>query len=264
MSAEVENQKADVGDRKPEGRNREDERAEERRLVLKASAELAKKAMTETVALAGKIGAGAKLLWSKIHVDRSPEAMLASLHGSLDENAARRAKAAGEMEALHGQIAGKKKAYEGASPVRQRMLKTELQTLMTHYKSLEREFMLLAENEQNILTVKGRFMELIAHGLRGKLNEDMIDRLADDIEDKTEDAESVQDAMGDLDKAGRRKDRDGGDFDAELAGFGEAAEEAVSGQPSAVGDSEAEAGEREPQVARHESKPAAERITEAE
>ena len=224
MSAEVENQKADVGDRKPEGRNREDERAEERRLVLKASAELAKKAMTETVALAGKIGAGAKLLWSKIHVDRSPEAMLASLHGSLDENAARRAKAAGEMEALHGQIAGKKKAYEGASPVRQRMLKTELQTLMTHYKSLEREFMLLAENEQNILTVKGRFMELIAHGLRGKLNEDMIDRLADDIEDKTEDAESVQDAMGDLDKAGRRKDRDGGDFDAELAGFGEAAE----------------------------------------
>jgi len=213
--------------------------------------------------LAGKIGAGAKLLWAKIHVDRSPEAMLATLHGSLDENAARRGKVSEEMEALHTQIAAKKKAYESASPVRQRMLKTELQTLMTHYKSLEREFMLLAENEQNILTVKGRFMELIAHGLRGKLNEDMIDRLAGDIEDKTDDAESIQDAVGDLDKAGRRKDRDTGDFDAELAGFGEP-ESAVGSGQSAVGGSEPESGDRSPEVGGRESKPLVERVGEAE
>jgi hypothetical protein len=196
-------------------------REEEQRLVRNATKELAKKAMAETVALAGKVGTGLKGLWAKMHVDRSPEAMLGSLNSGLDENRARREKTSAEMEALHGAIAAKKKAYESASPVRQRMLKTELQTLMTQYKSLEREFMLLSENEQTILTVKGRFMELIAHGLRGKVDEDLIDRLADDIEDKTGDAESVQDAVGDLDRAGRRRDRDTGDFDAELAGFGE-------------------------------------------
>lgn len=235
-----------------EGAGSEGRRAEERRLALKASADLAKKAMTETVALAGKVGTGARWLWTKIHVDRSPEAMLASLHGSLDENAARREKVAAELEALHIRIAAKKKAYESVPPVRQRMLKTELQTLMANYKSLEREFNLLAENEQTILTVKGRFMELIAHGLRGRMDEGMIDRLADSIEEKSEDAESLQDAMADLEKAGRRRERDGGDFDAELAGFGEA-EEAVGSRQPAVGGSEAEDEGRESQVAGRES-----------
>jgi hypothetical protein len=156
------------------------------------------------------------------------------------------------LEGLHTQISAKKRAYESATPVRQRMLKTELQTLMAHYKSLEREFNLLAENEQTILTVKGRFMELIAHGLRGRMDERMIDRLADSIEEKSEDAESVQDAMADLEKAGRRRERDDGDFDAELAGFGEA-EEAVGSRQPAVGGSEAEDGGRESQVAGRES-----------
>lgn len=198
-----------------------EERAEELRLVRKATADLAKKAMAGTLFLAQKIGAGAKLLWQKLHVDRSPEAMLGSLNSSLDENTARREVLTAEMEKLHTQIAAKKKLYEAAPAVRQRMLKTELQTLMAHYKSLEREFMLLSENEQTILTIKGRFMELIAHGLRGKVDEDLIDRLAGEIEDKTDDAESIQDAMGDLEKAGRRKDREGGDFESELAGFGD-------------------------------------------
>ena len=256
MSTEVGGRTSERGDRKADQAR---ERAEERRLVLKASAELAKKAMAETVVLAGKIGAGAKLLWSKIHVDRSPEAMLATLHGSLDENAARRGKVSEEMEALHTQIAAKKKAYASASPVRQRMLKTDLQTLMTHYKSLEREFMLLAENEQNILTVKGRFMELIAHGLRGKLNEDTIDRLAGDIEDTTDDAESIQDAVGDLDKAGRRKDRDAGDFDSELAGFGEPETEGGN-QQSEIGSPESPVAGRESGVGSREP----ERIKESE
>ncbi|MEI7899127.1 MAG: hypothetical protein WCK89_02665 [bacterium] len=219
MGTEVRSQKTE--DRSQKDETGAENREEEQRLVRSATKELAKKAMAETVVLAGKIGAGVKGLWAKIHVDRSPEAMLGSLNSGLDENRARREKASAEMEVLHGVIASKKKAYEGASPVRQRMLKTELQTLMTQYKSLEREFMLLSENEQTILTVKGRFMELIAHGLRGKVDENLIDRLADDIEDKTGDAESVQDAVGDLDRAGRRRDRDTGDFAAELAGFGE-------------------------------------------
>ena len=219
-----------------------DERAAEQQLVRSATKELAKKAMVETVALAGKIGAGVKGLWAKIHVDRSPEAMLGSLNSGLDENRVRIEKVSAEMEAVHAQIAAKKKAYESASPVRQRMLKTELQTLMAHYKSLEREFMLLSENEQTILTVKGRFMELIAHGLRGKVDENLIDRLTDDIEDKTGEAESVQDAMGDLDRAGRRRDRNAGDFDSELAAFGEEpqGESGVGSEEPGVGEEESE------------------------
>ena len=245
MSAETGSQRSEVRGQRSEVGSRESERAEERRLVVKATAELARKAMTETVALAGKIGAGVKGLWAKIHVDRSPEAMLGSLNAGLDENRVRREKTASEMEALHTQIASKKKAYESASPVRQRMLKTELQTLMTQYKSLEREFMLLSENEQTILTVKGRFMELIAHGLRGKVDEDLIDRLADDIEDKTGDAESVQDAVGDLDRAGRRRDRDTGDFVAELAGFGEDSSQETEDRSQNEGETEDRSQESE-------------------
>ena len=248
MSADAGNRKSDVG-----RQDRAAERAEELRLVRQATADLAKKAMAGTLFLAQKIGAGAKTIWAKLHVDRSPEAMLGSLNGSLDENTVRREKAATEMEALHVQIAAKKKIYQSAAPVRQRMLKTELQTLMTHYKSLEREFMLLSENEQTILTIKGRFMELIAHGLRGKVDEDLIDRLASDVEDKTDDAESIQDAMGDLEKAGRRKDREGGDFESELAGFGDlelpaSAEETQEGAASepALSNTSRAAGKEEP------------------
>ena len=230
------NPQSEAASASPESRERE------RRLVGAATKDLAKQAMAETVALAGKIGAGLKGLWAKIHVDRSPEAMLASLNGSLDENRARRGVVSDEMEALHGRIAAKKKAYETASPVRQRMLKTELQTLMAQYKSLEREFELVSENERNIMTVKGRFMEMIAHGMRGRLDEDLIDRLADGIEDKTEEAESVEDAMGDLEKAGRRRDRETGDFDAELAAFGEP-EDAAAESPGTIEDAEPAAHE---------------------
>lgn len=241
----------DMGSRKSEMKSQE--RAAELRLVRQATADLAKKAMAGTLFLAQKIGAGAKTIWAKLHVDRSPEAMLGSLHGSLDENTVRREKAATEMEAIHVQIAAKKKLYQAAAPVRQRMLKTELQTLMAHYKSLEREFMLLSENEQTILTIKGRFMELIAHGLRGKVDEDLIDRLASDVEDKTDDAEAIQDAMGDLEKAGRRKDREGGDFDSELAGFGdierpastEATQEGAASEPP-QSDTSRTTGKEEP------------------
>lgn len=222
-------------DAKPAPESRE----QETRLARRATGEMARKAMAETVALAGRIGAGVKGLWSKIHVDRSPEAMLASLNGSLDDNRARREKVGAEMEALHNRIAAKKSGYETAPPARQRMLKTELQTLMAQYKSLEREFELNAENERNIMTVKGRFMELLAHGMRGKLDENLIDRLAGDIEDKTDEAESVADALGDLEKAGRRRDRESDDFETELAAFGEAP---VAVEPEAV---EQEAPERE-------------------
>jgi hypothetical protein len=55
--------------------------------------------------------------------------------------------------------------------------------------------------------------------MRGKLNTGLVDRLADNVDNKAEDAEDVQDALGDLERAGRRRDRDIDNFDAELAQF---------------------------------------------
>ena len=193
--------------------------AKEQEIVKKATGELAKKAWAECSSLAGKLGGGVKMLWSKIHPDRSPEAMLSALNDNLAGNKQRLSALKPELDGVYREIVAKKKDYIKAPPARQRILKIELQTLMAKYKSLEREFSILSENERSIEAVKGRFLEVLAYGLRGKLNADMVDGLADQIDDKADEAEDIQDSLADLERAGRRKDRDAGDFDAELGQF---------------------------------------------
>lgn len=193
--------------------------AQEQEIAEKASGERAKSAWRECASLAGKLGGGIKALWAKIHPDRSPTAMLATLNESQAGNRARLDKLKPELDRTYGDIVAKKKEYQSSAPVRQRLLKVELQTLLARYKSLEREFAILCENERSIEAVKGRFLEVLAYGLRGKLDVDMVERLTDDIEDKADEAEDVQDALGDLARAGRRTDRTSDSFDAELAGF---------------------------------------------
>ena len=196
-----------------------DASAKEREIARSASGDRVKRAWTECAALAGKLGGGVKSLWSKIHPDRSPEAMLATLNESMEGNRTRLSELKPELDGIYREIVAKKRDYQSAPPVRQRLLKIELQTLMARYKGLEREFAILCENERSIETVKGRFLEVLAYGLRGRLDVDMVDRLADSVDDKSEEAEGVQDAIGDLERAGRRTDRASDDFDAELAGF---------------------------------------------
>jgi hypothetical protein len=191
----------------------------EREIVKNASGELVKKAWSECSSLVGKLGGGIKILWSKINPDRSPEAMLDALNGDLAANHTRLNEMKPQLDQVYREIVVKKKEYQSAAPIRQRLLKIELQTLMARYKGLEREFTILSENECSIETVKSRFLEVLAYGKRGKLDVSMIDRLTDDIEDKVDDAEDVQDALGDLERAGKRKDRNESDFDSELAGF---------------------------------------------
>jgi len=193
--------------------------AKEQEIVKSASGELAKKAWSECSALAGKLGGGVKTLWSKIHPDRSPEAMLSVLNENLAGNKSRLSEMKPELDGVYREIVAKKKDYQSAPPARQRILKIELQTLMARYKSLEREFSILSENERSIEQVKGRFLEVLAYGKRGKLDEAMVDRLTDDIDDKADEAEDIQDALGDLERAGKRKDRTSDNFDDELAGF---------------------------------------------
>jgi len=193
--------------------------AQEEEIAKAASGDRVKKAWSECSALAGRLGGGIKTLWAKIHPDRSPSAMLATLNESLAGNQKRLGELKPELDRVYREIVAKKREYQSAAPVRQRLMRVELQTLMSRYKGLEREFSILCENERSIETVKGRFLEVLAYGLRGKLDTDMVDRLSDTIDDKATDAEDVQDALGDLERAGKRTDRLSDDFDAELAGF---------------------------------------------
>lgn len=196
-----------------------DSSAREREIARSASGERVNKAWSECSSLAAKLGGGVKALWAKIHPDRSPEAMLTTLNADLAENHRRLGEMKPALDQAYREIVSRKREYQTAAPVRQRLLRIELQTLMTRYKGLEREFTILCENERSIEAVKSRFLEVLAYGLRGKLDVAMVDRLSDDIDDKADEAEDVQDALGDLERAGRRTDRSADDFDSELAGF---------------------------------------------
>ena len=230
------NGKSDVKGEKMDETKRAATSAQEEEIAKTASGDRVKKAWSECASLAGKLGGGIKSLWAKIHPDRSPTAMLATLNESLGGNRARLGEMKPELDRIYREIVEKKKVYQTAAPVRQRLLKVELQTLMARYKGLEREFAILCENERSIETVKGRFLEVLAYGLRGKLDADMVERLTDNIEDKVDDAEDVQDALGDLERAGKRTDRTAGDFDAELAGFDD--ELGISDTADGIGEGE--------------------------
>ena len=230
------NGKSDVKGEKMDETKRAATSAQEEEIAKAASGDRVKKAWSECASLAGKLGGGIKSLWAKIHPDRSPTAMLATLNESLEGNRARLGEMKPELDRIYREIVEKKKVYQTAAPVRQRLLKVELQTLMARYRGLEREFAILCENERSIETVKGRFLEVLAYGLRGKLDVDMVERLTDNIDDKVDDAEDVQDALGDLERAGKRTDRTTGDFDAELAGFD--GELGISDTAEGVGEDE--------------------------
>lgn len=191
----------------------------EEEIVRTATDERVKKAWSECASLASRLGGGIKTLWGKIHPDRSPEAMLKALNADLSGNGERLAAVKPELDRLYREIVAKKREYQNSSPIRQRLLKVELQTLMARYKGFEREFTILSENARSIETVKSRFLEILAYDLRGKLNARVVDRLVDDIESEADEAEDVQDALSDLERAGARKERSNDDFEDELAGF---------------------------------------------
>lgn len=211
----------EMSDRKASGTEStgEGREARERAIAEGATPERAKKAWAECAALAAKLGGGIKAIWAKLHPDRSPEATLAALEGDLQANRGRLAALKPALDAAYREIVAKKKEYAGAAAARQRLLKTELQTLLARYKGLEREFGILSENERSIEAVKGRFLEVLAYGKRGRVDEGMVDRLADDVEEAAEGAEGLQDALGELERSGKRKERGGEDFEAALAEF---------------------------------------------
>lgn len=220
-------------------------------LLERAKTELTPQARTSILKrvaeMAAKVGRGAGALVERVKKARSPEAAVEALDAQLEENRARREPLSKRYEELYAAIAAKKKQYMAAPGARKKLLELELKGMLAEYKALERQLTVLLENERVAATVRGRTMELIAMGLR-KVSEGQIDRLTDHIEEATGEADDVDGALRDLEKAGARRDReeDADAFEAELAGFDEelpAGVEAMeAGETAGSADREADRG----------------------
>jgi hypothetical protein len=167
----------------------------------------AKAVMKSTLDLVGKLGAGAGSLLRRLKKDKSPEGMLNTLEERLAVITPRREAASARLETLYKEIVVKKKACAKATPARRRILEVELKSKLAEYKAVEREVKVLLENEKNINMVKARVNETLAYGMAG-IDEDLIDSVAMDVDDAADDAEARADAVRDLERAGRRRERD--------------------------------------------------------
>ena len=199
-------------------------------LVKDAKAKLPASRMRGILASVGEFAAKAGRLAGdlvrRIRNEKDPEEMLRSIDASLAANKEKRQPIFDRNAALAAEIGAKKKAYEAAPPARRKMLELELRNLLAEYKANERQLTAFFENENALTVVRGRLLEQIALGMQ-TLKEDDIDKLADDIEDAVSDAENIAGAVRDLDKAGKRRERDADadSFADELAAFDTPSEE---------------------------------------
>ena len=116
------------------------------------------------------------------------------------------------------------------------MLEMELKSAIAEYQSLERQLTAYLNNETILTKVRGRMCELVAMNLK-KISESQIDKLTDAIEDAADADENIDGAIGDMDKAGVRRERDDGSFEDALAAFGDDipdVSEPQTEEPSAV------------------------------
>lgn len=193
----------------------------DRELAKNAPKPVAKTAMKNTLDLLRKAGGQAAGLLSKLRKDTSPETMLETFDGQIAQNKERREGVSSRLESLHKDIVAKKKEREKSGSARRRVLDMELKNLLSSYKDSERELSVLLENERVVSRVRGRFLEMLAYDLRG-VDEDQVDSLVEDLDEKAGEADAVMDAVKDLDRAGRRREEEGEeDLDDLLAGFDE-------------------------------------------
>ena len=216
----------------------------------------AKRAMKEALRLVARLGVGAAELLRRLKKDRSPEAMMATLDERLGVNTARREEVSARVERLYREIASKKAEHSKAPKARQRVLEAELRSMLTTYKAAERELNILLENERNLSLIKGRLNEVAAYGMAG-VSEKLIDDVIDDVEDKAADAEAIADAARDLEKAGKRKERDSDQEDlwVELAEFGEGQPEELAQEKEQTRIAEELAGFEENQPGKEPVRP---------
>ncbi len=211
---------------------------EGRQSALRCSPALAKKLMKATLHFVSQLGGGAISLLNRLKKDKSPEAMLSTLNEAMQGNQQRRAICSENLSQQNHLIISLKQAYAAASPARKRLLESELKSALAQYKAIEREMQVLLENEQVLAAARGRIHEMEAYALAG-VNDDLLDELALQIDERADAAESRQDAARDLEKAGRRRHCEGDSEKLweELSGFEEAVSES-GGEPGIIEESE--------------------------
>ena len=184
------------------------------------TAEQARKVMQGTIDFAARAGRAAGSLLARLRNEKTPDDMLKAIDDSLTANRCKSSQISERAETLYKTIVQRKKVYESAPPARKKILEMELRNLMAEYKGVERELTAFYDNEHSLNVVRGRLLELMAHGMR-QLEEDTIDKLSDDIEEAVSSAEGVRAAASELDKVGKRREResDQQSFADALAGF---------------------------------------------
>lgn len=197
-----------------------------------------------------KLGIGAGSLVKRLAGIKSTDEAMREIDAQIAENRARREPASSRYEELYGQIVAKKKAYMAAPPARKKILEMELKGAIAEYQSLERQIAAYLKNETILTKVRGRMCELVAMSLKS-VTENQIDKLTDRIEEAADSAEDLDGAIGDLDKAGVRREQEDGSFEDALAAFGDEMPEGAvgTGEPDAPAPAgaafEAKADEKE-------------------
>ena len=167
-----------------------------------------------------KLGVGTGVLAKKLAGIKSTDEALREIDAQMAENRARREPVSRRYEELYGQIVAKKKAYQAAPPARKKILEMDLKSAIAEYQSLERQMAAYLKNETILTKVRGRMCELVAMNLK-TVTEAQIDKLTDKIEDAADASEDIDGAIGDLDKAGARRESEDTSFEEALAAFGD-------------------------------------------
>jgi len=210
-----------------------------------------RRAFADALGALRKLGTGTAALIGKMKKDRSPAAMIAAIDEKLSQNAGRKDEASKAIERLHADILAKKKAYASASKARREILEAELKSLLTAYNAAKRSYKILLENERNMALVKGRLGEVDAYAAT-PVTEAVVDEAIDSLEDAAEKAEAVADAARDLDKAGKRRERED-DAESLWDALGEFDDEPEAGSETDAAD--LEPGAAEPPSARAVKEP---------
>ncbi len=169
--------------------------------------EKALRAMKWTVEAVTKLGKGALALAGRLRKDNSPQAMIATLEASLEALTPKREHTAAELEKLYQQIALGKQNLASAAPARKRIVEAELTALLAQYRGLERQYRIILDNERHVHAVRNRLEEMTLYGM-ATVDEALVDNITDDIEEAASDAEEREDAVRDLERAGKRRDGD--------------------------------------------------------
>ena len=185
------------------------------------------------------LGTGTGALVKKLSGIKSTDEALSELDAQIAANRERREPLSRRYDELYREIVAKKKLYQSAPPARKKILELELKGAIAEYQSIERQISAYLSNETILTKVKGRMCELVAMSLKS-VSEAQIDKLTDRIEEAADSAEDIDGAIGDLDKAGVRREREDGSFEDALAAFGdempEQSPEEASPAPSAIGE----------------------------